>query len=105
MKRAEPEEKKMAQPQVIQGSWEELSAQADAFKYRDDMLLIIPARKSDRNGAYPSETAEEKEKARIAAIQAARGSMAHVGVSVDDLHRERQRDKEKEEQQIKRPTA
>lgn len=38
------------------------------------------------------------EQARIAAIYAARGSMAHVGVSVDDLHRERQADKGKEEQ-------
>jgi len=38
------------------------------------------------------------EEARIAAIRASRGSMAYVaGVSVDDLHRERQADKEKEE--------
>ncbi len=35
--------------------------------------------------------------ARIAAILAARGSMAYLGVTVEDLHRERQRDKQKEE--------
>lgn len=35
--------------------------------------------------------------ARIAAILAARGSMAYLGITVDDLHRERQQDKQKEE--------
>jgi hypothetical protein len=55
-----------------------------------------------QNGTQESENAEAREQARIAAIRAARGSLAHVGVSVEDLHRERQADKEKEEQQIKR---
>ena len=32
----------MAQPQLIQGSWEELSARATEFKNRNDLLLIIP---------------------------------------------------------------
>jgi hypothetical protein len=39
------------------------------------------------------------EEARIAAIWASVGSMAHVGVGVEDLHRERQSDKQKEEAQ------
>ncbi len=39
------------------------------------------------------------EEARVAAIWAAVGSMAHVGVGVEDLHRERQSDKQKEEAQ------
>lgn len=42
--------------------------------------------------------ADARKQARIAAIYAAVGSMAHIGVTVDDLHRERQADKEKEEQ-------
>ncbi len=42
-------------------------------------------------------TSEDTEEARIRAIHAARGSMKQARVSVDDLHRERQRDKEKEE--------
>ena len=42
--------------------------------------------------------ADARKEARIAAIYAAVGSMAHIGVTVDDLHRERQADKEKEEQ-------
>lgn len=40
---------------------------------------------------------DAREQARIAAIYAAIGSMAHIDVSVDDLHRERQADKKKEE--------
>lgn len=35
--------------------------------------------------------------AREAAIRSARGSMAHVGVTVDDLHRERHVDKTRDE--------
>ena len=41
--------------------------------------------------------ADTRERIRLAAIRAAVGSMAHVGVTVDDLHRERQADKEREE--------
>lgn len=43
-----------------------------------------------------------REQERIAAIHEARGSLAHVGVAVEDLHRERQTDKQAEEQQIPR---
>ena len=43
---------------------------------------------------------EPEEEARIARIWAAVGSMAYVPVGVEDLHRERQADKEKEEQWI-----
>ncbi len=32
----------MAQPQLIHGSWEELSARAEEFKNRGDLMLIIP---------------------------------------------------------------
>jgi hypothetical protein len=39
---ARPEVKRMAQPQLIQGSWEELSARADEFKDRKDLILIVP---------------------------------------------------------------
>lgn len=37
---------------------------------------------------------------REAVISAALGSLAHVGASVEDLHRERQADKAREEQQV-----
>jgi len=45
----------------------------------------------------PIATSEE---ARVAAIWAALGSMAHIGMGVEDLHRERQDDKRKEEMQF-----
>jgi len=32
----------MAQAQLIQGSWEELSARAEEFKHRNDLMLIVP---------------------------------------------------------------
>jgi len=45
--------------------------------------------------------AEAQEAARVARIKAARGSLAHLGSGmVEELHRERQADKEKEEQWI-----
>ena len=40
----------MAPPQLIQGSWEELSARAEEFKDRNDLMLIIPADVEAKNG-------------------------------------------------------
>ena len=48
-------------------------------------------------GDSASTSAATREQDRIAAIYAAQGSMSYVGVTVDDLHRERQADKENEE--------
>ena len=39
----------MAQPQLIQGSWEDLCARAEEFKNRDDLLLIIPGNAEAKN--------------------------------------------------------
>ncbi len=52
----------------------------------------------EKNAGSALDTRDRSEQERIAAILAARGSMAYVGVTVDDLHRERQADKQKEEQ-------
>lgn len=41
----------MAQPQVLQGSWEELAAHAERLKGRSDLLLIIPAGPNDEEAA------------------------------------------------------
>ncbi len=41
-----------------------------------------------------------RDPARIARVQSIRGKYAHIGVSTEDLHRERQKDKEQEERQI-----
>ncbi|MCW3096296.1 MAG: hypothetical protein JWL77_1914 [Chthonomonadaceae bacterium] len=40
----------MAQTQLIQGSWEELSAHAEEFKNRSDLMLIIPGDAEAKNG-------------------------------------------------------
>jgi hypothetical protein len=40
----------MAQTQLIQGSWEELSAYAEEFKNRRDLMLIIPGDAETTNG-------------------------------------------------------
>lgn len=40
----------MAQPQLIQGSWEEISARAVEFKDRNDLLLIIPGEVDQKHG-------------------------------------------------------
>jgi hypothetical protein len=42
--------KKMAQPQVIQGSWEEIVSHAEQLKGRTDLLLIVPDDGAERNG-------------------------------------------------------
>ena len=46
------------------------------------------------------ELTSASEEARVSAIWAALGSMAHIGTGVDDLHRERQDDKRKEDTQF-----
>ena len=43
---------------------------------------------------------EARERARVEAIRAGMGKFAHLGPAVEELHRERQADKIKEEQQI-----
>lgn len=48
----ESEAKRMAQPQLIQGSWKELSARADEFKDRNDLLLIVPGDAAPKNGTH-----------------------------------------------------
>lgn len=53
-----------------------------------------------QNGALAAVLEQE----RIARIRAATGSFSHFSASVDDLHRERQADKAKEEAWIKEYT-
>ena len=51
-----------------------------------------------QNGTEP--TPETTEAERIARIKSVRGKYAHLGVSSDDLHRDRAADKEREERQL-----
>lgn len=71
-------------------------ARLTAAAKRTGLEPSVLAKKLVTEHLPPEESAREQ--ARIAAIYAAVGSMAHIGVGTDDLHRERQADKEKEEQ-------
>jgi hypothetical protein len=57
----------MIQPQVIQGSWEEIAAHAEELKDRQDLLLIVPARQAEQDGSHPSENLLEAMKDFIGA--------------------------------------
>ena len=41
----------MAQPLLIQGTWEELSVRAEEFKDRRDLMLIVPGDPDVKNSA------------------------------------------------------
>lgn len=49
----------MEEPQVIQGSWEDLAAHAEEFRGRNDLLLIVPARANAQNGGQPPQNLAE----------------------------------------------
>ena len=44
----------MAGPQLIQGTWQELSARAEGYKDRSDLMLIIPGDVEEKSGAIPA---------------------------------------------------
>jgi hypothetical protein len=94
----------MAQPQVIQGSWEQLSSHADDLRKHRNLFLIIPAEEpvsaDDRSSDTLREDDADREAKRIAAIHAGMGTFAYSGVGSEDLDRERKADKAKEERQI-----
>lgn len=66
----------MVQPLVIQGSWEEISARAEEFKDRDDLLLIVP-------GALEAKIGSVKEGMSLA--EALKGRTGLVSFEPSDL--------------------
>ena len=66
----------MAQPHLIQGSWEELCARADEFKGRNDLLLIIPGEAEAKNGGA---------KASMSLAEALKGRTGVVSFEPTDL--------------------
>lgn len=66
----------MAQPQLIQGSWDELCARADEFKNRKDLLLIVPGDGDAKNGAV---------KEGITLAEALNGRTGRVSFEPSDL--------------------
>ena len=75
----------MAQAQRLQGTWEEISAQAKGLHERKNLILIIPEEESEmpeQNGTRPLPILQDdatKEAARIAAIQARLGKFSYTG--------------------------
>jgi hypothetical protein len=65
----QPKEKKMAQPKVYEGTWEELSTHAEEFRNVPKLTLIVPA--DTENGmetdgkTEPARTLAERLKGRV----------------------------------------
>lgn len=88
----------MALPQVLTGTWEEIKLR-DA-ELAGKFLRVIVDTDSEPPQAGEELAGLETDSARVAHIKSLRGKYAHLGVSVEDLHRERQADKAQEEQQL-----
>ena len=91
----------MGQPQIIQGSLDEFLAHTE-LKERKDLLLVIPLTREETSEKEPGKSKlavslQERDPEQVGRVKSVRGKYAHVGVSVADLHAERQADKEKEE--------
>lgn len=86
----------MTQAQIYQGTWEQIASVARSHTGRANLTLIVPLDEE----VLDTRADAEKEAARVAAIHAARGSIVSEFSLVDDLHRERQKDKIREEQEI-----
>lgn len=63
-------------PQLIQGSWAELSARAEGYKDRNDLLLIIPG---------DAATEENKAKDGMTLAEALKGRTGLVSFEPSDL--------------------
>jgi hypothetical protein len=95
----------MAQPQILQGSWTQLSKRAEELQKYPNLYLIIPAQETASSDGASREENEAKEAARIAAIYAGMGKFSYKGLASEELRRERNTDKEKEERQIASPDS
>lgn len=69
----------MAQAQLIQGSWEELSARAEEFKHRHDLLLIVPA---------DTETMDAVAQVNVSLAEVLKGRTGLVSFEPSDLSEE-----------------
>ena len=86
----------MAHAQIYRGTWEEIALSAHLYRGRTDLTLIVPL---DEDAPLPPNDTE-KEAARVSSIHAGLGSLTSEVSLVDELHRERQRDKQREEKEL-----
>jgi hypothetical protein len=101
-------ENKMAKPkvyeEVCEGTPEELERylQQQQPDERFRLTRVFPS--AHQSPAFPTKEPETLSPPRdlelLARVESIRGKYAYLGVSTEDLHRERQKDKEKEERQI-----
>ena len=71
---------------VLEGTWQEVAARAASLNPQQRVRLELVS---------SEEISRREEQARIAHVKRIRGKYAHLGVSSDDLHRERQEDEQR----------
>ena len=69
-------------------------------EYARQLIADLPPGSS----APPKKAGMERDPELVARVKSLRGKYAHLGVTTQDLHRERQEDKAKEEAQFQRHT-
>ena len=86
----------MVTAQIVQGTWDEIVAQAKPFVDRKDLTLIIPGEVNQQSviSKVASEALQQSEAQRIEAIQSAYGMFKYSGVASEELRLERKRDNE-----------
>ena len=93
----------MAQAQLIQGTWEQISTQAEELRKRKHLILIIPGEEDvapENATTLPYSVQIEPESvkaARLLAIEAGMGKFKYSGVASEELLKERQADKLRED--------
>ena len=95
----------MAKPQVLQGSWAQLSERAEELQKYDNLYLIIPADETVPSDNKPREENDAGEASRIAAIHAGMGKFSYQGLASEELRWERIADDEREERKIASPRS
>ena len=95
----------MVEPQVLQGSWEQLSKRGRELSKYANLYLIIPAEVEEFSNPpiRSGDDSQAIEAARIAGIYATMGKFRRDGGEVAgtaELRNERNRDNEREEQSI-----
>jgi hypothetical protein len=101
----------MALPKTIEGTGEELQAYLKRAPQERFRLIHIDAEESTlaevQSLSPPAKLKrqDERDPELVARVKSIRGKYAHLGVTTEDLHRERQADKEKEERRIQRPKS
>ena len=91
----------MAQPHVLEGTWEEIKLRDEELAGRFLRVIVEPSKEQAQAVNENGHLSPQPEKERVAHIKSLRGKYAHLGVSVDDLHNERATDTAREEASLR----